>query len=73
MEREHRYLDGKRQEECQEQENGIRHAVSRVVENVRSRLIEGLNTERVFAGLMVVVEVQEQHREEHQHGAEQRV
>ncbi len=43
------------------------------MEDQRGGLVQGLNAEGVLAGLMEIVEVQEQHGKQHQHRAEQRV
>src|ERR1700730_5993154 len=43
------------------------------MEDERGRLVQSLNTEGVQSGLMEVVEVEEQNREQHQHGADQGV
>ena len=43
------------------------------MENVRGGLIKRLDTESVLARLAEIVEVEEQDRQEHQHGTEQGV
>ena len=44
-----------------------------IVEDERRRLVQRLNAEGVLPGLMEVIEIQEQHGKQHQHGADQRV
>ena len=66
MEREHRDLDGKSQEESKEQPDRRRTG------DLRRRWYR-LNDRSVNAGQRVVMEVQEQDAQQHQHRAKQRV
>ena len=63
----------KARKKCQEQQDGKGRTIRRIVEDQRRRLVQSLNAEGVLAGLMEVVEVQEQDGKQHQHGTEQRV
>src|SRR5438477_4766713 len=73
VEGKHRYLDGKRQKKRQEEKNGKRRAIGRIVENERRCFVQSLNTECVLPGLMEVVEVEKQHGKQHQHRTKQGV
>jgi hypothetical protein len=73
MEREHRDLDGERDEEGEEQQRGVGGAVSGVGEDLGGGLIELRNRERIGAGEAVMVEIEEQDAEQHQHRASQGV
>ncbi len=67
VEWEHRYLDGEADKECEEQPDG------RVPADLRRRRVQIRQVKRVHAGQSVVMEVQEQDAQQHQHRAEQRV
>ena len=71
VERKHRDFDCEGEKECQEQQYGKSRAVCRVVKNVRGGFVQSLNAERVNARLTVVVEIKEQHGQQHGYRAEQ--
>ena len=73
VEREHRDLDGEREEEAEEQQGCVGRSVGRVEEDLRRCFVQVRNAERENAGDVVVVEVQEQDAEQHQHGTGERV
>src|SRR5271169_5495603 len=67
MEREHRHLDRESNKESKEKPN-------RILEwNLRSGLVERREAEAVNAGESVVMEIQKQNRQQHQHRTRQSV
>src|SRR5439155_26760156 len=64
-------FDCEGEKECQEQQYGKSRAIRRIVKDVRSGFVQSLNAERVNARLTVVVEIKEQHGQQHSYRAEQ--
>ena len=71
VEGEHRHFDGEGEEEAQEQQRGDVRTVVGI--NLRRGFVESLEAEGVDAGYVLMMEVEEQDAQQHQHRAGQRV